>query len=239
MASIIVAEGTVLLRVYDRDAAAEGMTRQALAALYVETIRAAIEEHNKAYTFRSLLFGAIYAVVATGVLALVLLLYHSLFPKLYARIRDWSGRKIRSVHIGSFELLHAAQIVRLLLALARWFRILTTALLVYAWLLYVLSQFPWTRGITAAVIGYILDPLKAFGAAALSCLPNLFVLAVIVVAVDPKTSGTIRLPAVSTLTPLRTPEVWTILKMFLNSPRISTRRLPPSGMKRDSRASTL
>ena len=178
-ASTLVAEGTTLLRVFDRDAAAEGMTRQALAALYVETIRAAIEEHNKAYTFRSLLFGAIYAVVATGVLALVLLLYHYLFPKLYARIRDWSGRKIRSVHIGSFELLHAAQIVRLLLALARWFRILTTALLVYAWLLYVLSQFPWTRGITAAVIGYILDPLKAFGAAVLASLPDLFVLTVV------------------------------------------------------------
>jgi small-conductance mechanosensitive channel len=178
-ASTLVAEGTVLLRVFDRDAAAEGMTRQALAALYIETIRAAIEEHNKAYTFRSLLLGAIYAVVATGVLVLLLLLYHYLFPKLYARIRDWSGSKIRSVHIGSLELLHAAQIVRLLLAMARWFRILTTAVFVYAWLLYVLSLFPWTRGITGAVIGYILDPLRAFGAAALSYLPNLFVLAVI------------------------------------------------------------
>jgi small-conductance mechanosensitive channel len=180
-ASTVVAEGTALLRVFDRDAAAEGMTREALAALYVETIRAAIEVHNKAYTFHSLLFGVIYAAVATGVLVLVLLLYHFLFPGLYARIRDWSGSKIRSVHIGAFEFLHASRIVRILLALARWFRILTTALLVYAWLLYVLSQFPWTRGISGAVIGYILDPLKAFGAAVLASLPDLFVLAVIVV----------------------------------------------------------
>jgi small-conductance mechanosensitive channel len=171
----------VLMRVYDRDAAAEGMTHQALAALYVGTIRAAIEEHNEAFGFRSLLFGVIYAVVATGVLLLILLLYHFLFPKLYARIRDWSGSRIRSVHLGSLEILHASRIVRLLLALARWFRILTTAALVYAWLLYALSLFPWTHGIATAIIGYILDPLKAFGAAVLASLPDLFVLAIVVV----------------------------------------------------------
>jgi small-conductance mechanosensitive channel len=180
-ASSLVAEGTLLLRVFDRDATAEGMTRQALAARYVETIRAAIEEHNKAYNFRSLLIGAIGAVVATGVLTLLLLLYRHLFPRLYARIRDWSGSRIRSVHIGSLELLHADQIVRLLLALARWFRILTTVVLVYTWMLYVLSQFPWTHGITTAIIGYILNPLKAFGAAVLASLPDLFVLAVIII----------------------------------------------------------
>jgi small-conductance mechanosensitive channel len=179
IAALIVGDGTVLTRVFDRDAAAEGMTRQALADQYVETIRAAIEEHNKAYSFRSLLFGAIYAVVATGVLALLLLLYHHLFPKLYARIRVWSGSRIRTVRIGSLELLNAARIVRLLLALARWFRILTTVVFVYAWLLYVLSLFPWTHGIAAAILGYILDPLKVFGAAVLASLPSLIILAVI------------------------------------------------------------
>lgn len=178
-ASSLVAEGTLLLRVFDRDATAEGMTRQALAAQYVETIRAAIEEHNKAYNFRSLLIGAICAVVATGVLALVLLLYHYLFPRLYARIRDWSGSRIHSVQLGSFELLSAARVARFFIALARGFRILTTALLVYAWLLYVLSLFPWTRRISTAIIGYILDPLRAFGAAIVASLPDLFVIAVI------------------------------------------------------------
>jgi len=169
----------VLMRVYDRDAAAEGMTRQALAARYADTIRTAIGEHNAAFSFRSLLFGVIYAIVATGVLFFVLFLYHHLFPKLYARIRNWSGSKIRSVHIGSLELFHADRIVRLLLALARWFRILTTAGLGYMWLLYVLSLFPWTHRISAAIIGYILAPVRSFGASVVESLPDLFVIAVI------------------------------------------------------------
>ena len=178
-AAIVLGEGTVLVRVFDRDAAAEGTTRQALADRFAAGIRAAIEAHNEAFSFRRLLFGAIYAVVATAILFSILLLYHSLFPRVYARIRAWGGTKIRSVRVGSFELLHEVRILGFLVVLVRWFRILTTALLVYAWLLYVLSLFPWTRGIATAIIGYILTPLRDFGAAILSALPDLFVIAVI------------------------------------------------------------
>ena len=180
LASLIVAEGTVLLRVFDWDAAAEGATRQDLAERYVGVIRAAIEAHNVAFSFRSLLFGAIYAVVATAILLSILLLYRYLFPKIYARIRAWGGTRIRSVHIGSFELVQEVRIVGTLIILARWFRILTTVVLVYSWLLYALSLFPWTRRIATAIIGYILNPLRAFGAAILTALPDLFVIAVVV-----------------------------------------------------------
>jgi small-conductance mechanosensitive channel len=179
MASLIVADGTVLSRVFDRDAAGEGVTRQVLAERHAEAIRAAIEAHNVAYSYRSLLIGAICAVVATGVLVFALFLYHILFPRLYAGIRSKSETRIRSVRVGSYELLQATRLVGSLVALVRWIRILTTAALVYAWLLYVLSLFPWTHGISEAVVGYILDPLRAFGAAILAALPDLFFLAII------------------------------------------------------------
>ena len=180
MASLIVAEGTVLLRVFDRDAAAEGATRQALAERYAEAIRAAIAAHNVAFSFRSLLFGAIYAVVATAVLLVILFGYRYLFSRLYPRLRALRETSIRSVRVQSFEILHADRIVWLLVTLVRWFRILTTAVLVYIWMLYVLSLFPWTRGIAEAILGYILDPLRHFGGAILASLPDLFVIAVVV-----------------------------------------------------------
>ena len=179
MASLIVAEGTVLLRVFDRDAAAEGATRQALAQRYVEAIRAAIEAHNVAFSFRNLLLSAIYAVVATVVLRVILFGYRYLFSRLYPRLRALRETYIRSVQIQSFEILHADRIVWLLVTLARWFRILTTALLVYIWMLYVLSLFTWTRGIAEAILGYILDPLRGFAAAVVAFLPDLFFLIVI------------------------------------------------------------
>jgi small-conductance mechanosensitive channel len=179
VASLIVAEGTVLLRVFDRDAAAEGATRQALAERYAEAIRAAIEAHNVEFSFRSLLFGAIYAVVATAVLLVILFGYRYLFSRFYPRLRAMRETWIRSVRVQSFEILHADRIVWLLVTLARWFRILTTALLVYIWMLYVLSLFPWTRGITTAIVGYILDPLRRFAVAVVDFLPDLFFLIVI------------------------------------------------------------
>ncbi|HEX9191375.1 MAG TPA: hypothetical protein VF847_04720, partial [Candidatus Deferrimicrobiaceae bacterium] len=134
LASLVVAEGVLVLRVFERDAAAEGATRQALAARHAEAIRTAVEAHNREYGFRSLLIAAIYGVVATGVLVVILLLYHYLFPRIYAGIREWSRTRIRSVQIGSYELLGATRLMGFLNSLVRWFRILTTALLVYSWL---------------------------------------------------------------------------------------------------------
>jgi small-conductance mechanosensitive channel len=179
IASSIVAEGVVITRVFDRDAAAAGVGRQELAARYVEAIRQAVGVHNKAYGFESLLFGAIYAVLATLFLAAVLILYRILFPRVYAKVREWGGTRIPSFHVGGYELLGARKVLALLVGLIRWFRILTTVLLVYIWLLFVLSRFPWTRGISSAIIGYILNPLRDFGAAVLVALPDLFVLLVI------------------------------------------------------------
>lgn len=177
--SLIVAEGTQLLGVFDVDAAAEGTTREALAARHVESIRAAIEVHNAAFSFRSLLIGALYAVLATAVLLGILFLYRYLFPRIYAKIRAWSGTRIRSIQFQSLELLKAERIVWFFIGLTRWFRILTTALFVYSYLLFVLSLFPWTHGIAAAIIGYILDPLRRFAVAVVDFLPDLFFLIVI------------------------------------------------------------
>jgi small-conductance mechanosensitive channel len=177
--SLIVAEGTQLLAVFDTDAAVEGETRQVLAARHAEAIRAAIEAHNEAFSFRSLLFGAFYAVLATAVLLGILFLFQYLFPRIYAKIRAWSGTRIRSIQFQSLELLNAERIVSLFIGLVRWFRILTTALFVYSYLLFVLSLFPWTQGIAAAIIGYILDPLRRFAAAVVDFLPDLFFLIVI------------------------------------------------------------
>jgi small-conductance mechanosensitive channel len=179
MASLIVLEGTVLLRVFDLDAAAEGTTRQALAERYVEAIRAAVKASNMAYSFRSLLFGAIYALLATAILLGILLLYRKLFAGIYSKIRAWRGTRIRTIQFQSLEILNAERIVSLFIGMARWFRILTTALLVYIWMLYVLSLFPWTHGIATAIVGYILDPLRGFAAAVVDFLPDLFFLIVI------------------------------------------------------------
>ncbi|HZW35620.1 MAG: mechanosensitive ion channel family protein, partial [Deltaproteobacteria bacterium] len=179
VATLVIGEGTVLVRAWDRDAAAEGITRQALAARYADRIREAIEEHNKAFSFRSLLIATIYAVAATVVLVFLLLLYQYVFPRIYAAIRAWGEARFRTIQIGTYELLHATRLIGFLITLVRWFRILTAVSLAYAWLLYVLSLFPWTRGISAAILGYILDPLRGFGVAVLAALPDLFVLAII------------------------------------------------------------
>jgi small-conductance mechanosensitive channel len=124
--------------------------------------------------------GAIYALLATAVLLGILLLYRKLFAGIYSKIRAWSGTRIRTIQFQSLEILNAERIVSLFIGMARWFRILTTAVFVYSYLLFVLSLFPWTHGIATAIVGYILDPLRQFGAAIVASLPDLFLIAVVV-----------------------------------------------------------
>ena len=133
LASLIVAEGTVLLRVFDWDAAAEGATRQDLAERYAGVIRAAIEAHNVAFSFRSLLFDALYALLATAVLFGILLLYRKLFHRDLFEDPGLESRRtrIRTIQFQSLEILNAERIVSLFIGMARWLRILTTALLIY------------------------------------------------------------------------------------------------------------
>jgi small-conductance mechanosensitive channel len=61
----------------------------------------------------------------------------------------------------------------------RWIRILATVLLFYFYVPLVLGFFPWTKGVSAVLIDYVLRPVKFVGSGILAFLPNLFFLIVI------------------------------------------------------------
>lgn len=71
----IVANDLIIMSVTDRDAAAEGKTRQETAREYVRMIRAAVDEHNREYSLNSILLGALYAFLATAVLLALLVAF--------------------------------------------------------------------------------------------------------------------------------------------------------------------
>lgn len=62
----IVAGGTVILSVTDRDAAAEGRPRRELAEDLAGRISEAVAERKPEYTVNSILFGLLHAALATA-----------------------------------------------------------------------------------------------------------------------------------------------------------------------------
>ena len=177
----IVSGETVIMTVTGSDAAAAGMSRQQLAADDAQKIRSAIEAFRHEHSLRTILFGSLWAVLATFGLILVLKLIGIIFRKIYSQLQLWHGKYIRSIRIQKLELIPAERITSSLTLLARILRVVLSLVLLYFYLSLVFSFFPLTRGYAAALSGYVLYPLRTVGAAFSAYLPNVFFIIVILV----------------------------------------------------------
>ena len=179
--SEIVAGEVVLMTVTDRDAAAEGKPRAELAKEYAEILRASVRGHIEAYADRSVVLGVVYGFLATAALIAILVFFKRLFPRLYSAADARKGTRIRAIRFQSVELVQEENVLAFVKGSLRWIRILATALLFYFYVPLVLSFFPWTKGVAAVLIDYVLRPVKFVGSGILDFLPNLFFLVVIAI----------------------------------------------------------
>jgi len=178
--SYLYAGELVIMVVTDQDAVSTGKPRNELAREYAGKINATLDLYREERSFRSLLTGGIYALLTTGALIALLLLFRRLFPRLYAAISSLRGTRIRSIGIQSYEIVSAERIAAGLTLLARVVRVLLVVLLLYLYFPLVFSFFPWTRGYTARLLDYAVAPLSAIGSAVAEYLPKLIFVAVIV-----------------------------------------------------------
>lgn len=176
----ITAGDIIIMTVTEKDAEVAGKPRSDLAREYAATIRAAVEKTNYEYSIRSIVIGALYALLATAVLVALLIAITRLFPKVVAKIHSYKGTKIRTIRIQSVELLQEDRIVAFLITLAKAFRILFIFGLFYLYIPLIFSFFPWTRGFSTKLFEYFLLPLQKILAAFASYLPNIFYLAIII-----------------------------------------------------------
>ncbi|MDA8244112.1 MAG: mechanosensitive ion channel family protein [Elusimicrobia bacterium] len=137
----------------------------------------------KLYDLRSLLIGAGLAVLLSGLFVLLLKLLAGAQGYLLPRLERWAGENVRSVKIQQFELLNAAHIAGALTAFLKTVRIALTLALIYFYVPTLLSLFPWTRGFSPVLFGYVLDPLAAMLKAALRYIPDFIFVAVTVTVV--------------------------------------------------------
>jgi len=177
--SEVVAGDTVIMTVTDDDARAAGRKRLVLAQEYAQIIKNTIDAKRKEYSLKAIVFGAIFAFIATGVLILLLLLMKKVFRKVYAKLTSWEGTRIRALRFQNLEILSAGQATTFLIRLAEFARFAIVIILFYFYIPLLLSFFPWTRGIAAAIYDYIFSPLRLIGQSAVSYLPKLFFLLII------------------------------------------------------------
>ncbi len=175
----IVSNDIVLVNVTDADAAAHSTSRFLLAETQLRIIRDTIPKVRDEYTTRSLTLDALYALLTTIVLVFLLVVFRRVFPALYSRIERWRGTRIHSIKVQKLELLSEDRLVDLLLSISRLIRFILTAFLLYFYIPFVFSFFPWTRAYGRILFRYILSPVGTGWMAFVHYLPRLLVIFVI------------------------------------------------------------
>ena len=177
---VAVYAGPILLfRVFDVDAEVESIDRDLLAQVYLRSIREAVTEYREQRSGATLLRNAFYALVVTGIVALVVWGLRWLFRKLDTWSERHVKRRVQKLATKSHQLIHAGTIWSLIAGLLKLVRLVVYLLIAYFYLNTVLGLFPWTRPAARILLDLVLHPLVTLWNGFLAELPSLVFLVVL------------------------------------------------------------
>jgi small-conductance mechanosensitive channel len=168
-----------VMGIVDADVRLERENAHVLAHVYRDRIKAALEEYRRERTVEALGRDALYALGATVALAALVPAIVWLARRLDRLIGQQISRRIQSLEIQSFHLLHAANIWRTVHLAVRGLRALVLVGLALGYLRVVLGLFPWTRGPAGHVFDLVTGPVTAMGRGLVGQIPNLIFLAIL------------------------------------------------------------
>ncbi|HKP49593.1 MAG TPA: mechanosensitive ion channel domain-containing protein [Gemmatimonadales bacterium] len=179
--SMVMAGNRRLFGVLHADAELEGVTPQVLAQAYLPRVQEAVQSYRREREPAVLGRNIARALAAIVGLMVGFWLGRRLLRRLRTTVdRRWQAR-VGDLQLQTVPILRREQLWK---GLHRIINITAAGLLVvasYAAVSYVLRLFPWTREIGISLRAWLLRPLLIVGAGAVSYLPNLVFLVILVV----------------------------------------------------------
>ena len=179
LGTAIVAGGYRLMIVVDADAKVESLDRRLVADGIARIIRETVASYRQARTREALVGAAGRAGVATAIVVALIALAVWLFRRTQALLDARYRQRVQSVGIQSFQIVRAEQLwnaLRRVLGVARVAAILAIG---FVYLQYVLGLFPWTRGASNKLLGYVVNPLETMGWGIASAIPDVLFLVIL------------------------------------------------------------
>lgn len=180
MTDIIVGDQLIMV-VTEQDAVREGKPRQVLANEYAALIRAALQEHIRVRSAKHILLASLYALAATVVAILLVVVIIRAMRRVHGRLESWRGTPERDQHLKSADFVKIRFLLPLAALLIKALRVVLIVAVFYFYIPLVLSFFPGTRGAAATFFGYIRTPFITIWQALSGYLPNLFFVGIIMV----------------------------------------------------------
>ena len=172
--------GQILMSIVEVDATHEGITREILAVLVKNKIKEAVDKYRIEREPKQLLINTVKAIVATVLLLLILFILVRLFRRFNLFIEAKLKARIEGLESKSSKLIQANQLWYALKGFISLIKVIAILILFQIYLTYVLSLYPWTAPFAGKVVGFIVEPLSAFGLSVLAFLPDLGFLIIII-----------------------------------------------------------
>jgi small-conductance mechanosensitive channel len=177
----IVAGDRLVVGFFDADATMEGVSRQLLAERALIKIKAAIASYRNERSLRVLLINTAYALGATLLLMIAVLVVRRTFRKLDAVAEQRLKSRIEAFEAQSHKIVQARQLSSALFGILKGLKVLALLVLGYIYLHFVLFLYPWTRPLAARLLTILLDPLQAMGLGLIDSLPGIAFVAMVVI----------------------------------------------------------
>lgn len=171
----------LLISVSEQDALWQNTTRAKLAALIKAKVGKAVIEHKEETKWQTILKESSLALLVIVIAVLLIYGVNRLFKRWRGKLALQTGWFARGIHIKSYELLNASNVLNALqkvLTVAKWAAII---LIIYLALPILFGIFPFTKDFSNTLLNYITNPLKAIAHSVWDYIPNLMTILVLVV----------------------------------------------------------
>ena len=177
--SEILAGNERIMGLTDVDAVGANRARVELATEYTEVIRQVVKEYREEHTLKRLIWGTVYALLATIVCFLLIRFLFWARQKLRSRLEARLNLAEANSTVPSLGMRVGQYLGQPLLALSRiafWAIVLAVT---QAYITVILRFFPATRYTSYQVTNWLFSELSAFGKTVIAYTPNLILLAFI------------------------------------------------------------
>jgi small-conductance mechanosensitive channel len=151
---------TVITSVDEEDARAEGTTMELVARVRLTKIIFAIHNFRAETSFAEILKNAGISVGILILLILIITLINRLFRAVNSKADVWQDRIMKGMHMQDYEFFNRQRQHAILLIIVKIFKWILILFLLISALLTIFYLLPWTKALSRAIVGFVIDPLK-------------------------------------------------------------------------------
>jgi small-conductance mechanosensitive channel len=171
-----------IMAITNDDAKAAERSRRELAAEYTEIIRLVVKQYRQDHTWRNVLRGVLYSVLATAGLAGFLVILFFVRRRARSRVETWLNQAATEAPAQSLGLRLRRYLGQPLVALSRVVFWIVVLALVQAYGTLLLRFFPSTRYTSSQITNWMFSELGGFGKVVIGYIPHLILVGFICLA---------------------------------------------------------